>query len=37
MKFGLQLDFHMKIILNNRINHLNFKNKETIHNTRITP
>jgi hypothetical protein len=30
MKFDLQLDFHMKIILSGQIDHLNFENGETI-------
>jgi hypothetical protein len=33
IKFDLQLDFHIKNILTCQINHLNFKDGETIHNT----
>jgi hypothetical protein len=35
IKFGLQLDFHMKNILTDRIDHLNFKDGETICSTRV--
>jgi hypothetical protein len=35
IKFDPQLNFHMKIILTVRINHLNFEDEETIHSTRV--
>jgi hypothetical protein len=35
IKFGLQLDFHMKNILTGRIDHLNFEYGEMIHSTRV--
>jgi hypothetical protein len=34
MRYVSFLDFHVKIILSGWINHLNFKNGETIHSTR---
>jgi hypothetical protein len=33
IKFGLQLDFYMKIILTSRIDYLNFEDGETVRNT----
>jgi hypothetical protein len=35
IKFNLQLDFHMKNILSGRINHLKFKDEETVRSTHI--
>jgi hypothetical protein len=34
IKFGLQLDFHMKNILTGWINHLKFEDGETVRSTR---
>jgi hypothetical protein len=33
IKSDLQIDFHMKNILTGRIDHLNFKDEETVHST----
>jgi hypothetical protein len=35
IKFGLQLDFHMKNILTSRIDHLNFEDGKTVCSTRV--
>jgi hypothetical protein len=35
IKFGHQLDFHMKNILTGQIDYLNFKDGKTVRNTRV--